>query len=385
MRRPSASSQLLTGIVVIAMFAVLLSLAALASRPPAAGTPFALASSAAPSANATLASPNASQASFAVKPVASVAGPAGVGEEPTVQPTLPSTFGPTQPPTQPPTLTPTPTSALGPTPTGGQYTLAQLLALLPTQPENRAGYSRALFVLWIDANGDGCDTRHEVLIEESLTPVTVGARCSLFGGSWLSFYDGLAFTDPSKLDIDHMVPLAEAWDSGASTWSAERREAYANDLGVPWALIAVSASANRSKGDRDPAEWMPPAASAECPYLADWLAVKVRWQLAVDPTERAALNRMIADCPNTTMSVPLAAPGPLPKPSSMPGVTPMPTPTSTLSGNCAASYPDFCIPPPPPDLDCADIGRHNFTVLWNVPDPDPHHFDGDKDGIGCES
>ena len=55
------------------------------------------------------------------------------------------------------------------------------------------------------------------------------------------------------------------------------------------------------------------------------------------------------------------------------------------SGNCAASYPDFCITPPPPDLNCADIPHHNFTVRWDVPDPDPHHFDGDRDGVGCES
>jgi len=53
-------------------------------------------------------------------------------------------------------------------------------------------------------------------------------------------------------------------------------------------------------------------------------------------------------------------------------------------GFCAASYPTVCIPPPPPDLNCPDVPYHNFTVLWNVPDPDPHHFDGDHDGVGCE-
>jgi micrococcal nuclease len=62
-----------------------------------------------------------------------------------------------------------------------------------------------------------------------------------------------------------------------------------------------------------------------------------------------------------------------------------PPPPPPSGGKCAASYPDECIPPPPPDLDCGQIPYRNFRVLWNVPDPDPHHFDGDRDGIGCES
>jgi hypothetical protein len=64
---------------------------------------------------------------------------------------------------------------------------------------------------------------------------------------------------------------------------------------------------------------------------------------------------------------------------------PPPPPPPPSGGKCAASYPDECIPPPPPDLNCADIPYRNFRVLWKVPDPDPHHFDGDRDGIGCES
>ena len=184
--------------------------------------------------------------------------------------------------------------------------MSQLLALLSTVAENRTGYSRDLFVHWIDADGDGCDTRREVLIDESLTPVSVGASCSLSGGSWVSLYDGLSFTDPSGMDIDHMVPLAEAWDSGANAWSADRRKRFANDLDVEWALIAVSASSNRSKSDRDPAEWLPPASSALCPYLADWLAAKVRWQLSVDSTERSALEGLIPGCPSVRMPVVIA-------------------------------------------------------------------------------
>ena len=184
-----------------------------------------------------------------------------------------------------------------------ELTLAQLLALLPTATENRTGYSRTLFHLWTDADHDGCNTRYEVLIEEAVVSPSVGASCSLSGGSWLSLYDNVAFTDPSGMDIDHMVPLAEAWDSGAYAWTASRREAFANDLGVTWSLIAVSASSNRSKGDRDPAEWLPPASSYWCTYLGDWLAVKVRWSLSVDATERAAIQTDIGACPYTRRPV----------------------------------------------------------------------------------
>ena len=129
----------------------------------------------------------------------------------------------------------------------------------------RTGYDRDLFHHWIDADGDGCDTRDEVLIAESVTTVQVSQPgCTLSGGQWVSLYDGVQTTDPSTFDIDHMVPLAEAWDSGAWNWDAQQREAFANDLTHAEALIAVSASSNRSKGDQDPAEWQPPSASADC-------------------------------------------------------------------------------------------------------------------------
>ncbi len=119
----------------------------------------------------------------------------------------------------------------------------------------RTGYKRELFPLWIDADHDGCNTREEVLIAESRSRAQVDPYgCKVVAGDWYSLYDGLTFTDPAELDIDHMVPLAEAWDSGASSWDTARRQAYANDLDHPQALRAVSAAANRSKGDLDPGQ-----------------------------------------------------------------------------------------------------------------------------------
>jgi hypothetical protein len=102
------------------------------------------------------------------------------------------------------------------------------------------------------------------------------------------------------------VPLAEAWDSGASGWSAKEREAYANDLDDARALIAVSAASNRSKADQDPSTWLPPHTSYLCQYVTDWVADKTRYQLAIEPTEEAALAESLSRCPNEPITVTLA-------------------------------------------------------------------------------
>lgn len=196
-----------------------------------------------------------------------------------------------------------PTTTASPQIPGDSMGLASVLATLVVAPEHRTGYARTLFELWIDADGNGCDTRHEVLIAEAVVAPGVGSRCSLSGGRWISDYDGLTFTNASSLDIDHVVPLAEAWDSGAFRWTADRRKRYANDLDVPWALIAVSATSNRSKGDQDPADWLPPLVSFRCTYVTMWIEVKARWSLTVDPAEDAALQDLVAACPSAASNV----------------------------------------------------------------------------------
>jgi hypothetical protein len=257
---------------------------------------------------------------------------------------------------------------------GANLTLLELLALLRVAPERRVGYDRDLFPTWTDADGDGCNTRREVLIDESLTPVTVGSGCSLSNGTWYSVYDGRTFTDITGVTIDHVVALAEAWDSGASGWNAQRLEAFANDLGVPWTLIGVSEPSNSAKSDQDPADWLPPNDADRCSFIGDWLAIKVRWSLSVDQREHDALAGLAAACPGTTRPVVLAT-------AAGQGLGGFATPQASTAGNCDPAYPSVCIPPPPPDLDCADIPFRRFTVL----PPDPHHFDGDGDGNGCES
>ncbi|MGW1143637.1 HNH endonuclease family protein [Streptomyces sp. NPDC002454] len=182
--------------------------------------------------------------------------------------------------------------------------LGVAIGRLPVADEDRNGYKRTSFKHWNPgANAsDGCNTRQEVLIAEAVAAPTVGPGCSLTGGEWSSYYDETHVTVAGSLDIDHLVPLAEAWDSGASGWTAARREAYANDLGTPVSLVAVTARSNRSKADKDPAEWLPPAYSALCRYASEWVATKLRWGLAVDETERHRLYVLAADCTNTVVS-----------------------------------------------------------------------------------
>jgi len=179
--------------------------------------------------------------------------------------------------------------------------LRDAVASLPVAAEDRTGYDRDLFPLWVDADGDGCNTRYEVLIAEATTAPTVGSGCSLSGGEWYSYYDGATWTATSDVDIDHVVALAEAWDSGAGGWTTSRRQSYANDLHDARPLIAVTDNVNQSKGDQDPTTWIP--ALEQCRYVGDWVAVKLRWRLTVDTAEQNALADLAGGCPNNTITV----------------------------------------------------------------------------------
>lgn len=164
------------------------------------------------------------------------------------------------------------------------------LVVAPEGP--RDGYDRDLFDHWVDADGDGCRTRCEVLAQERRTDLP-----GLPGGGWLSTYDGYTTDDPAELEVDHVVALAEAWDSGASGWSAQRRRDFANDLDEPGALAAVTSATNRSKADRDPASWQPPARDAWCGFATGWVTTKVKWGLSADEAEVRALTNMLRGCP----------------------------------------------------------------------------------------
>lgn len=176
-----------------------------------------------------------------------------------------------------------------------------MLAQLTVASESDAGiaYDRELYMPdgWLETDRPGCNVRELVLIAEAIAIAEVDQDCRPLDGLWHSWYDDDPFDDPSRLDIDHMVPLAEAHDSGAAVWPAERKSAFANDLELEAALTAVSASSNRTKRADDPADWKPPLRSAWCQYAHDWIAVKVKWSLTADRQEVDALREMLDTCP----------------------------------------------------------------------------------------
>ena len=174
------------------------------------------------------------------------------------------------------------------------------------RPQGTRGYDRDAFGSdWVDTDHDGCNQRDDVLLRDAVPGTTrVGQQdaCDhdVLAGTWHDPYTGstLRFTDLKDLSqaeaiqIDHVVPLAEAWVSGAAGWSDARREAFANDLHE---LLAVDGPTNMSKGDGDPAAWRP-RKGYQCTYARHWIAIKTAWHLAVDPSEVAALRQMLGYC-----------------------------------------------------------------------------------------
>ncbi|WP_433827622.1 HNH endonuclease family protein [Actinoplanes sp. CA-015351] len=168
----------------------------------------------------------------------------------------------------------------------------QLDALTVAKAATMKGYSREKFPHWRDA-GSNCDVRDTVLERDGKNVKLSG--CNVVAGTWNSIYDDQVIDSPTKVDIDHMVPLAAAWRSGAAKWDDDKRGDFANDLDRPQ-LIAVSATSNRSKGDQDPSTWKPPAESVWCEYAVDWITVKSYWKLSVTDKEKSALDDMLRTC-----------------------------------------------------------------------------------------
>lgn len=183
--------------------------------------------------------------------------------------------------------TPTPSGA-----GGGGSAAKQLSQLTVASASSMKGYSRDRFPHWRSV-GKNCDVRDSVLKRDG-TEIKLSG-CNVVGGSWTSAYDGRKFSDPTGLDIDHMVPLANAWRSGAAGWDDTKRGDFANDLTRPQ-LLTVSATANRAKGDQDPSQWKPPSRAYWCKYAQDWITVKTYWKLTVTTAEKAALADMLATC-----------------------------------------------------------------------------------------
>ncbi len=144
---------------------------------------------------------------------------------------------------------------------------------------------------WIDEDGDGLNTRHEVLAEESLIKPVISNN-KVIKGEWFDKYTGKYFTNPSDLDIDHLVPLKNAYISGASNWSKKKKKRYYNYLKYDNHLIAVSKSANRNKSDKSPVDWLPPNKDYQCEYVREWFKIKTDWGLTIEEGFDEVSNRV---------------------------------------------------------------------------------------------
>ena len=168
-----------------------------------------------------------------------------------------------------------------------------------SEPRSMSGYSREKFPHWSKASEFGwdppeasCNAREAALIRDG-EAVEVGRECKVESGTWLDPYTTNTYTEPSDIDTDHVVPLANAWRSGASYWDNEERERYAND---PEVLLSVEDNANQSKGDKGPEAWRPPNEAVWCDYAVRWIGIKDKYDLSVNEQEKAALVEMLDAC-----------------------------------------------------------------------------------------
>jgi hypothetical protein len=156
-------------------------------------------------------------------------------------------------------------------------------------------YDRAAFMSgWTDASGSGCDTRQDLMVEAFDGAEVDGCDVVAGTGEAVSLYDNVTMTDPSEADAEHVVALADMWESGAWQWDDEARSTAAQD---PTNLIAVTASSNRSKGSLGPDEWSPPAGGeAVCVYADIYVTVKATYELTVTSAQHDALVGMLDGC-----------------------------------------------------------------------------------------
>ena len=228
------------------------------------------------------------------------------------------------------TITSTATTTAKPVVVGSALALLQTIRV---ENEYQVGYNRALFDHWRDIDGDGCDSRDQVLKRDSISlPQVDPVNCNVVAGDWVSPYDGAKWSNPSDIDIDHVVALKEAWDSGAWAWSAAQRKAFANDTSDSRTLLAVTDSVNQSKSDKDPSNWLPPLQSYTCTYLGNWIAVKVRWGLSMDSSEYGRIKNLLQ---SACISLNIA---PIPNlPNISGGTTVVTNPASSITNSTVAS------------------------------------------------
>ena len=325
--------------------------------------------------------------------------PTTVTEEPTTEPptTAPATTAaPTTeaPTTEAPTTTAPPTTE-APTPEAGTA-LAVLAGLEEKGRAPKTGYDRELFHWRDDVDRNGCDTRNDVL-RRDLTAITLKAGtdgCVVLEGTLEDPYGGdeIAFDRAdSEVDIDHVVALSDAWQSGAASWDDDTRRAFAND---PLNLLAVDAGLNRQKGDGDAATWLPPAKGFRCEYVGRQIAVKAKYDLWVKPAEADAMARVLSSCdgfaavadddptPDRGEGDVVATAG---EPTAAPATTKAPTTKAPVSKAPAASDEDETPSGGSVYYKNCTAAREAGAAPVHRGDPGyAKHLDRDGDGVGCE-
>ena len=237
---------------------------------------------------------------------------------------------PTKPATPKPSATKSPSTATPISPTQTPQSSGLTFSLKISEiAADLLKYDRGDWKHWIDEDRDCQNTRHEVLIEESLKEVTFKSakQCQVATGEWLDPYTGDTVTDATKLDVDHMIPLKNAHDSGGWAWDKDKKAAYANEMGYSDHLIAVTASANRKKGARGPEEYKPANQDYWCDYAIDWVQIKVDWELSATQEEWTALQKMLETCdsPPSITAIRSKAQPPLAATPVLPVATPVPS------------------------------------------------------------
>ena len=292
-------------------------------------------------------------------------------------------------------------------------------------PSDIPAYDRDQWGDWIDADGDCQNTRQEVLIAESTTQVTFKSarECRVASGTWAGPTPAEQFSDPRKLDIDHMVPLANAHRSGGWAWDRAKKSRYANDLSYDGHLIAVLDIQNRSKGSDGPEDWKPEDESYWCEYATHWINIKVAWDLTATERELAALKEMIDTCespsdvrivqptaePVTTTATAVPAtptrpppqptatavpatptrPAPEPTATAVPATPTRPAPEPTATAVPATPSSPLKYDPNGPDRNCTDFDTWEeaqaFYLAAGGPETDRHRLDSGRDGVACEN
>ena len=168
--------------------------------------------------------------------------------------------------------------------------LEQLDKLTIADPQS-IQYSRSEWRHWVDPDGNGCDARQDVLARDGKEVLKNG--CKVVSGKWIDPYSGITITDPSQIDIDHIIPLAAAARSGGQAWSPDKKQEYAND---PVVLLAVSATENRSKSDKTASEYMPPNVSYQCTYAEKYVNVAAKYSLTISKADSTTLKAALLNC-----------------------------------------------------------------------------------------